>query len=103
MNKFLKKNRKKKAVVLDVPLLIEKKINNKKDIIVFVKAKKKEIKKRLRKRKNFNIEILEKLKKLQLPVERKKEKSDYIIINNFKSESIKRNVKILKNKIFKND
>ena len=101
MNKFLKKNIKKKAIVLDIPLLLENKINNKKDIIVFVKAKKKEIKKRLRKRKNFNIEILEKLKKLQLPVEKKKEKSDYIIINNFKSESIKRNVKILKNKIFK--
>ena len=33
MNKFLKKNKKKKAVVLDVPLLLENKIDNKEDII----------------------------------------------------------------------
>ncbi len=103
MNKFLKKNKKKKAVVLDVPLLLENKIDNKEDIIVFVKSKKKEIKKRLKKRKNFNPKILEKLKKLQLPIERKIKKSDYILKNNFKDIYIKKNVKILKNKIFKND
>ena len=103
MNKFLKKNKKKKAVVLDVPLLLENKIDNKEDIIVFVKSKKKEIKKKLKKRKNFNPKILEKLRKLQLPIERKIKKSDYILKNNFKDIYIKKNVKILKNKIFKND
>ena len=103
MNKFLKKNIKKKAIVLDIPLLLENKINNKKDIIVFVKSKKKEIEKRLKKRKNFNPKVLEKLKKLQLPIERKIKKSDYILKNNFKDIYIKKNVKILKNKIFKND
>ena len=103
MNKFLKKNKKKKAVVLDVPLLLENKIDNKEDIIVFVKSKKKEIKKRLKKKKNFNPKILEKLRKLQLPIERKIKKSDYILKNNFKDIYIKKNVKILKNKIFKND
>ena len=41
MNKFLNKNKKKKAVVLDIPLLLEGKINKKKDILVFVEAKKK--------------------------------------------------------------
>ena len=103
MNKFLKKNKKKKAVVLDLPLLLENKIDNKEDIIVFVKSKKKEIKKRLKKRKNFNPKILEKLRNLQLPIERKIKKSDYILKNNFKDIYIKKNVKILKNKIFKND
>ena len=103
MRKFLKKNKKEKAVVLDVPLLLENKIDNKEDIIVFVKSKKKEIKKRLKKRKNFNPKILEKLRKLQLPIERKIKKSDYILKNNFKDIYIKKNVKILKNKIFKND
>ena len=86
-----------------MPLLLENKINNKKDIIVFVKSKKKEIEKRLKKRKNFNPKVLEKLKKLQLPIERKIKKSDYILKNNFKDIYIKKNVKILKNKIFKND
>ncbi len=103
MNKFLNKNKKKKAVVLDVPLLLEGKINKKKDILVFVEARKKEINIRLKKRSNYNSKIFKKLKKLQLPLETKKKKSNFILKNNFKSLSVKKNVKILKNKIFKND
>ena len=101
MDKFLNKNKKKKAIVLDIPLLLEGKINKKRDILVFVGAKKKEINKRLKKRYNFNIGILKKLKKLQLPLEIKKRKSNFIIINNFTSLSVKKSVKILKNKILK--
>ena len=41
MNKFLNKNKKKKAIVLDIPLLLEGKINKKGDILVFVESKKK--------------------------------------------------------------
>jgi len=54
MNNFLSKNKSKKIVVLDIPLLIENKINKKKDVLVFVDAKKKEIKKRLKKRSRFS-------------------------------------------------
>ena len=103
MNKFINKNKKKKAVVLDIPLLLEGRINNKKDILIFVEAKKKEISKRLKKRRNFNKKIFNKLKKLQLPLEIKKKKSNFILKNNFKSFFVKKNVKILKNKIFKNE
>ena len=103
MKRFLKKNKKKKAVVLDIPLLLENKINNKKDILVFVEAKKKEINKRLIKRKNFNLKIFKRLKKLQLPIEIKRKKSGFIIKNNFKSLFIKKSVKILKNEILKNE
>ena len=62
MNKFIKKNRSKRIIVLDIPLLIENRINKKSDILVFVDAKKKEINKRLKKRSNFNPKIVEKLK-----------------------------------------
>ena len=103
MNKFINKNKKKKAIILDIPLLLEGKINKKRDILVFVGAKKKEINKRIKKRYNFNIGILKKLKKLQLPLEIKKKKSNFIIINNFTSLSVKKGVKILKNKILKNE
>ena len=41
MNKFLTKNKNKKMVVLDIPLLLENKINKKNYILVFVDAKKK--------------------------------------------------------------
>ena len=103
MNKFFNKNKKKKAIILDIPLLLEGKINKKSDILVFVEAKKKEINKRLKKRHNFNPKIFKKLKKLQLPLETKRIKSNFIIKNNFRSLSTKKNVKILKNKILKNE
>ena len=103
MKKFIKKYKKKKAVVLDIPLLLEGKINNKRDILVFVESKKREINKRLRKRYNFNEKVFKKLKKLQLPLETKKKKSNFIIKNNFKSMFVKKNVKIIKNKILKNE
>ena len=43
MNVFVKKNKNKKIVILDIPLLLENKINTKSDIIIFVDAEKKEI------------------------------------------------------------
>ena len=102
MNDFLKKNKQKKIVVLDIPLLIENKINRKNDIIIFVDAPKKEIDKRLKKRPNFSFTILKKLKKLQLPVELKKKKSDFVIKNDFKKNSIKKNVNSITKKILLN-
>ena len=102
MNNFLNKNKRKKFVVLDIPLLIENKINKKKDILVFIDAKKKEINKRLKKRPNYNLEMFKKLKKLQLPLEVKKKKSNFIIKNNFKINSAKKNVKRVIEKILLN-
>ena len=99
MNNFIKKNRNKKFVILDIPLLIENKLNKKNDILIFVDAKKKEINKRLKKRHSSNIRIL---KKFQLPVELKKKKADFIIKNNFRSNSIKKNVKKVLEKILLN-
>ena len=99
MNKFINKNKKKKIVVLDIPLLLENKIKKKDFILVFVDAKKKEIVKNLKKRKNYNIKIINILKKFQLPLKIKKKKSDYIIKNDFREKSVKKNVRILKNKI----
>jgi len=102
MNNFIKKNRNKKFIVLDIPLLIENKINKKNDILIFVDAKKKEINKRLKKRSNFNLKVVKKFKKLQLSVEVKKKQSDFIIKNNFKNNSIKKNVKKVLEKILLN-
>ena len=98
MNNFIKKNRNKKFIVLDIPLLIENKINKKNEILIFVDAKKKEIKKRVKKR-NVSAKIL---KKFQLPLEIKKKKSDYIIKNNFRHDSTKKNVKRVLRKILLN-
>ena len=102
MNNFIKKNKNKKLIILDIPLLMENKINKKNDVLIFVDAKKKEINKRLKKKLNINAKIIEKFKKLQLPVELKKQQSDFIIKNNFKNNSIKKNVKKVLEKILLN-
>jgi dephospho-CoA kinase len=88
MNLFLKKNKNKNIVILDIPLLLENKINKKKDILVFVQSKKFEIVKRLKKRENFNEKLLKKFKSIQYSTNYKKQKSDYIIKNNFTKKSI---------------
>ena len=93
MNIFLKKNNKQKIVILDIPLLLENKINNKKDVLVFVQSKKSDILKRLKKRKNFNQKLLRKFKEIQLPIDYKKKKSQFIIKNNFTKKSVKNGIK----------
>ena len=101
MKNFLKKNRKKKFVVLDVPLFLEKRLNKKKDIIVFVEADKKKISQKLNKRTNINLKLINILRKNQLPLRLKKKKSTYIIKNNFVRNTAKKNVKMILKKICK--
>jgi len=71
---FLKKNKKREAIILDIPLLLENKLNQKSDIIVFVQSKKSEIIKRLKKRDNFNLNLYNQFKKIQLPLVIKRKK-----------------------------
>ena len=93
LNNFLKKNRNKRIVILDIPLLLENKINKKKDILVYVESKKLDILKNLKKRKNFNKKLLKKFKAIQLPLNYKKKKSNFIIKNNFTKKSVNDGIK----------
>ena len=93
MNIFLNKNKNKKIVILDIPLLLENKINQKNDILIFVKSKKSDILKRLKKRENFNPKILSKFKKIQLPLDYKINKSQFVIKNNFTNKSVNKSIK----------
>ena len=99
LQKFIRKNNRRKAVILDIPLFLENKLNKKKDIIIFVQSSYKEVLKRVKKRKNFNGLILQRLKKTQLPLSLKKRKSHFVIKNNFKKDLARKNVKNILNKI----
>ena len=101
MNTFLKKNKQKKIVVLDIPLLLENKINKKNDILIFVQSKRVDIFKRLNKRANFNLKLFNKFKSIQLPLDYKKKKSQFIILNNFTKASVKNSIKKIINKLDK--
>ena len=93
LNIFLKKNKNKKIIILDIPLLLENKINKKNDILIFVKSKKLDISKRLKKRENFNPKLLSKLKNIQLPLYYKKKKAQFVIKNNFTKKSVNKSIK----------
>ncbi len=71
---FLKKNKNKKVIILDIPLLLENKIYKKKDILVFVDAKKIDIERKIKKRINFNRKLFNKFKKIQYSSKYKKKK-----------------------------
>ena len=93
MKIFLKNNKNRKIVILDIPLLLENKINNKRDILVFVEAPKKDIEKRLKKRLNFNRSLLNKFKRIQFLSSYKKKKSHFVIKNNYNKESVNMGIK----------
>ena len=96
---FLKKHNNKKMVVLDIPLYLENKMNKKNDIIVFLKTKEKDVEKILKKRKNYDKKILDILKKSQFSLNKKKNKSNYMLVNNYNSVTMKKKVNKLKNEI----
>ena len=100
MSIFLRENRHRKMVILDIPLLIENKINKKNDILLFVNAKKKIILKRIKQRKNYNKKIFNNLKQNQYSLLRKRKLANYTIDNNFSINIMRYKVKLLKNKIF---
>ena len=99
MRTFLRKNKKKKAIVLDIPLYFENNLNKKGDVIIFISTRKKNINSALLKRRKSNIKLLKKLGKLQQSILIKKKKSHYVIKNDFNSRNLKKNVKIIKYKI----
>ncbi len=99
MKKFIIRNKKSEMIIFDIPLLIENKLNKKKDIIIFVKSKKSKVLSRLKKRSNFDEKLIRYLKENQVILSKKKKLADYVINNNFSVNVMKKQVKLIKNKI----
>jgi dephospho-CoA kinase len=99
MKLFLKKNKNKKAIILDIPLLLENKLYDKNDILIFIDSRKIDIEKRLKKRSGYNRELINNFENLQLSAQYKKKKSHFIIKNNFTKKTIKVDIKNILNKI----
>ena len=93
MRSFIFKNKNKKFVILDIPLLLENKINKKKDILVYVESRKIDKLRNLKMRKNYNPQILRKFKNIQLSLAYKKKISNFIIKNKFTQRSVKNGIK----------
>jgi dephospho-CoA kinase len=98
---FLTKLKKKKLVVLDIPLLVENKMFNLVDIFIFVKTKPTSFLSRIKKRKNLDKQFLNILKKQQTGGKNKESYADFIIYNSSKNK-VKLQVKNIIDKIFLN-
>ena len=70
-------------------------INNKEDVLIFIESKKSDILKRLKKRNNFNQKLFNTFNAIQLPIDYKKKKSQFIVKNNFTKKSIKKAIRVI--------
>ena len=99
MYSFIKKNKKRRIIILDIPLLIENKLNNKNDVLIFVKSNRKKVLSRLKKRRAYNKKLLKYLRENQIMLSKKRKLANYIVDNNFSQNIMKKNINLLKNKI----
>ena len=88
MNKFIYKNKKKKFIFFEIPLLVESKLMNKFDVIFFIKSKKNIRFKRF-KAKGGNKKLFQILNNKQLSEVKKARFCDHVVVN-------EKNLKILK-------
>ncbi len=99
---FIKKNKKKKFIFFEIPLLIESKLMKDYDVIIFINSKKKiRLKRYLKKgrdKKIFNL-----LDKRQLPPSKKIKFCDYVINNNKNLKKLKKVIKSIKTKYERNN
>ena len=91
MNDFLKKNKKKRTLFFEIPLLIESKLMKKFDLIIFIKARKSIRLKRFKlkggSQKLFNI-----LDKKQLNDIKKIKYCDHVVVNENNLKILKKNL-----------
>jgi len=80
MRKFKVKNKKKKFVFFEIPLLVESKLMKKFDIVIFIKAKTDLRLKRFIS-KGGNKKLFQILNKKQLSEKKKEKHSDYVVVN----------------------
>tara|TARA_Y100000816_G_C26072292_1_gene564153 strand:+ start:849 stop:1427 length:579 start_codon:yes stop_codon:yes gene_type:complete len=99
---FIKKNKKKKFIFFEIPLLIESKLMKDYDIIIFVNSKKKirlkRYLKRGRNKKTFNL-----LDKRQLSPSKKIKFCDFVINNNKSLKKLKKKIKSIQIKYERNN
>jgi len=98
---FIRKNKKEKLIVLDIPLLLETNFKYFADIVVFVDTADKILSK-FRKKRKINIKLINVLKKYHFNKEKKKVLSDFIIKNTNLS-FLKSQTRAILNKIILHD
>jgi len=91
MNKFTLKNKGKKVLFYEIPLLVESKLMRYFNIIIFIKSKRQTRLKRFR-HKGGNKQLFNLLDRKQMNVTKKTKFCDHVIVN-------ENNLNVLKNKL----
>lgn len=92
LKNFIKKNKRKKVLIFEIPLLIESKLEKYFDVVIFIKAKKKiRLKRYMKKRGDPKLFI--KLDQHQMKDTKKAKLCDHVVVNNS-------TLKVLKKKLF---
>jgi len=99
---FLEKNKNKKLVVLDIPLLIENKLFKFVDIFIFIKTEPGAFNNRIIRRKNLDKSFLKVLRKQQVSEKIKESYANFVVFNNSKNK-VTLQIKKIINKIILND
>ena len=89
MRKFETKNKNKRYVFFEIPLLVESKLMKKFDVIIFIKANKSLRFKRFL-LKGGNKKLFQVLNKKQLSDKKKEKHSDFVIVNEKKKNILKK-------------
>jgi len=98
---FIRKNKKQKLIVLDIPLLLETNFKYFVDIVVFVDTADKTLSE-FRKKRKINVKLINVLKKYHFNKEKKKALSDFVIKNTNLS-FLKSQTRTILNKIILHD
>ena len=96
MKLFLQKNKNKKVVIMDIPLLLENKLHEPEDVIICIDANQKLLDAKLKQRPSYNKKMISILRKIQLPIEEKKLLADFVLVNNYNKKTMQLRVKELK-------
>ena len=86
-------------IILDIPLLIENKLYAKGDVLIFIKASKSKVIDRIKKRRNYDKKIINKLNLNQTTLLKKMKLANYIVDNNFSPNIMKKKIKKLRKRI----
>ena len=87
---FIKKNKRKKMIFLEIPLLIESKLTKYFDIIIFIKSKKSIRLKRYLLKNQKSKKFFELLNKKQIKDENKIKYCDHLVVNNSSLSDLKK-------------
>jgi len=99
LRNFIKRNKKEKFLIFEIPLLIESKLMKNFDKIIFVNSKKKIRMRRFLKKRGKNKKFFDVLDKRQLQPVKKIKFCDYVINNNSSLKNLKKNAKVVQYKL----